>query len=94
VRPIEDQLSPELETLDQLLTGDLSLGVIRKIFPSDSAFLQGVDGLVHGGDAMLCDNGTEVPRWQLRELFAKGANVGGLGRYTLRLTAQGARKIA
>jgi hypothetical protein len=41
--------SPELETLDQLLGGDLPLTTIRELYPNDAAFLQGVLGLLKSG---------------------------------------------
>jgi hypothetical protein len=37
-------MSPELETLDQLLGSDLPLEVIAKLFPSEEDFGQGVLG--------------------------------------------------
>ena len=41
-------MSPELETLDQLLGGDLPIAVIRGLFDDDSHF-------AHAVEAMLCE---------------------------------------
>jgi hypothetical protein len=45
--------SAELETLDQLLSGVMSLTVVRKFYPDDSAFLRGVLGLLSCGEVQL-----------------------------------------
>ena len=62
--------SPELETLDQLLGGDLTLDVIRRVWSDDARFLLGVKGLVSSGDVqLLTRDGGEVPTWRWRQLF-------------------------
>ncbi len=43
-------MSAELETLDQLLGGVLSLAVIRNLYPDGDAFRRGVFGLLSSGD--------------------------------------------
>jgi len=35
-------MTPELETLDQLLGGDLSLAIVRQLYSDDEAFKRGV----------------------------------------------------
>jgi hypothetical protein len=94
MRSTKGQLSPELETLDQLLHGDISLGVIRKVFPDDGAFLRGVKSLLVAGDVSLWVEGEPVTQWQWRELFGDGAAIATLQIYSVRLTEQGARRIA
>ena len=82
--------SSELETLDQLLGGDVRLEVISKLYPSREAFERGIPGLLSGGDVVLVSpNGDGVPKWRWRELLSGK----GLEELDLRITPQGARKI-
>ena len=88
-------LSHELETLDQLLGGDLSLAVIRPIYPNTEAFMSGILGLLSSGDVHLFSLGEAiVPRWKWRELFVDGAAIQQLDSLKLKLTEQGSRRIA
>jgi hypothetical protein len=41
---------PELETLDQLLGGDMPLTVIATLYSTPDAFRKGVQGLLSCGD--------------------------------------------
>ena len=87
--------SPELETLDQLLSGDLSLTVIRELYPDNDTFLRGVHSLLQAGDARLMScKQLEVPKWRFRELFLKGTVFDELAQLVLQLTALGARRVA
>ncbi len=86
-------MSPELETLDQLRGGDLSLTIVRTLYPSDEAFQKGIAGLLSSGDVSLIDNDrTEVPAWAwlrlLADLPAREAK-----DLKLRITPQGTQKI-
>ena len=94
MRPTGPNYSPEVETLDQLLGGDMLLSLIRQVFPSDERFIQGIAGLLQDGDVVLFDEGAEVPDWMVRALFRDGEVLVSLDRYTLHLTVAGARKIA
>lgn len=80
-------MSPELETLDQLQGGDLPPSVVRKLYPDNVRFLDGVLGLLRSGDVRLTDkNGRDVPEWRWGEALAEaGAR--------LSLTDQGAKRI-
>ena len=87
-------MSAEIETLDQLLGGPLSLATIRGLYSDDRAFLSGVLGLVSSGDACLVTtHGAQVPRWRLRELFVNGAAINSLGEFNLRITDQGVHRV-
>ena len=87
--------SPELETLDQLLGGDMPLSVIRRAWPDDARFLVGVKALVLARDVLLlAHDGAEVPQWRLRELFDERSVLNELNRFTLHLTQQGNRRVA
>ncbi len=88
-------MSPELETLDQLLGGELPLAVIRNIYPDTDAFRMGVFGLLTSGDVcLLTIDHADVPRWRWRELFVDRTAMKDLGNMQLKITAQGARRIA
>jgi hypothetical protein len=55
-------MTPEIETLDQLLGGDLSLKIVRTLYPDANAFKRGVSGLVSCGDVrLLMIDQTAVP---------------------------------
>jgi hypothetical protein len=87
-------MSPELETLDQLVGGDLSLSVVRQFFPNTPAFLRGVHGLLKSGDVRLIGaNGSDIPDWRWRELFADGVALTAAAPMFLSLTEQGAMRI-
>jgi len=86
--------APELETLDQLLGGDLPLTIIVKLFPSKEHFSRGVLGLLRCGDVFLLDaSGAEITYWSWRELFDQGKVFEELKDWKLTLTPQGARKV-
>jgi hypothetical protein len=96
MRKGSDQYSSELETLDQLLGGDMPLRVIRTVFPDHSRFVKGISGLIRNGDIVLLQGGTEIPPWKLRELLDESApltdqDMEGL---SLHLTEQGTARIA
>ena len=87
--------SAELETLDQLLGGEMSLTIIRRFYASPAAFAQGVYGLLQSGDVRLLSNDhSEIPRWQWRRLFEDGAVIDRLDSLLLDITEQGGRKIS
>lgn len=87
-------MSPELETLDQLLGGDLPLQVIRGLYPDAKAFSGGVLALLRNGDVQLLLDGTEVPRWRWRALFEAGEVNQEMPRLRLTITDQGARRAS
>jgi hypothetical protein len=90
-----DSGSPELETLDQLLGGDMNLSVIRIVWPNDARFLAGIKGLVVSGDVLLLTNeGAPVPQWQLRALLEEREVLAKLNGFCLRLTEQGSARVA
>jgi hypothetical protein len=88
-------MSSELETLDQLLGGALSLEIILRVYPDANAFQRGVHGLLSNGDVrLLADDGVEVPSWRWRELFIEGGVTKELDQLKLDITEQGVRKIS
>jgi hypothetical protein len=90
----QSSMSPELETLDQLLGGNLTLAVVRTFYSDEHAFARGVLGLVSCGDVrLLTTKGVEVPTYQWRELFIGGAVTGRVDELQLEITDQGAQKV-
>src|SRR5437016_3013604 len=66
--------SPESEMLDQLLSGDMPLAIIRTVYADDAAFLKGIHGLLTCGNVRLLAVGQiEVPHWRWHSLFVDGA---------------------
>jgi hypothetical protein len=88
-------MSLELETLDQLLGGDLPLAVVRGLYPDDQTFAQVIHALVRGLDVrLLTIDGRIVPRWQWRGLFVEMRVLHRLPQFRLSITEQGARKVS
>ncbi|HEY1527775.1 MAG TPA: hypothetical protein VGH51_16200 [Candidatus Angelobacter sp.] len=86
--------SAELETLDQLLGGDMPLTTIRQLYPDDAAFLQGVLGLLNSRDVRFFSPGKpDVPQWHCRALFTEGSILEKLTMFRLDITDQGIRRI-
>ena len=78
-------MSPELETLDQLICGDMPLMAIRHVYPDPAAFLRGIHGLLKCGDVLLF--------WRWRDLFDNGAVLESPDGMTLSMTEQGAKRV-
>ena len=86
--------SLELETLDQLLGGELSLAVIRGLFTDSKHFVRALQGLLSSGEVQLVANhGVEVPKWRQRELFVNEPVTIESSDLKLRITEQGLRRI-
>lgn len=87
--------SPEMETLDQLLGGEMQLSIIRQFYDSDESFTGGTLALLQNGDVRLFDQShTEVPRWRWRPLFEVGEVLAALPSFTLYVTKAGAAKVS
>lgn len=87
--------SSEMETLDQLLGGDMSLSIIRQFYDSDQSFTRGTLRLLESGDVRLFDQThMEVPQWRWRGLFEEGEVLVVLQSFTLRVTEAGAAKVS
>ena len=89
-----EAMSPELETLDQLLGGDLSLSILIRVYPNDGAFTKAIHGLLMAGDVRLKtveDN--DVPQRRWRELFLEGTVLSDLAAFKLSITQKGVAKI-
>lgn len=64
-------VSPELETLDQLLGGDMPLAVIRRVYSDAAHFSRGLAGLLAAGEvSLVAADGSVVPAWQWRVVLA------------------------
>ncbi len=60
-------MSPELETLDQLLGGPLTLAVVRKLHPDTRRFNVGILSMLESrGIAMVDAAGQPIPTWDRR----------------------------
>lgn len=84
-------MSPELETLDQLIGGDMALPLIRGLFLDDDLFVCGLSGLLHAGELrLLGDDGMELAQWRWREVLAEPETWPAIH---VSLTPAGARRI-
>lgn len=88
-------MSPELETLDQSLGGDLSLAIIQRVYPNVDTFKLGVLGLLNDGDVCVLEaDGAIASEWRWRELFSEKSASYDPAKLKLTLTAQDARRVA
>lgn len=82
-------MSPELETLDQLLGGDLPASVIRKLFPDNERFMTAMRAMLTAGELrLMATDGTEIPRWKWSDALASRVDF-----VRLAITDVGARRI-
>ncbi len=85
---------PELETLDQLLGGELPLSIIRALYADHESFARGVHALLLNRDVeLLSEDGVVVPQWRWRELFVDGIIEKEMPVLKLRITDRGCRRI-
>jgi hypothetical protein len=88
-------MSPEIETLDHLLGGDLFLTIARTLYSDADAFIKSLQALLSDGDVRLYSiAGSEVPDWQWRELFRDKSVFDNLATLKLKITQQGVDKVA
>jgi hypothetical protein len=86
-------MSPELETLDQLLGGDLPLAVIRGLFDDGERFARAVAAMLYAGEVRLYVDGDEAPRWRWAEVLAAARDQTDLANARLDITEAGIRRI-
>jgi hypothetical protein len=63
-------MSPELETLDQLVGGDLPATVIRDLFDNDEHFIQTMAAMLISGEIRLLEEKNEIPSSCWRQKLA------------------------
>lgn len=87
-------MSPELETLDQLLGGNLGLQVIRALFGDHKSFEGAVIAMLEAGEIrLLLSDGQEAPRWRWRDVLTMASGQVGEGECKLSITDAGVRRI-
>jgi len=86
-------MSPELETLDQLIGAPMPLPMIRRLYPDFRAFASGILAMLRCGDVQLLDDSGEVPHWRWTQILARDDD-GRLAQFRLDLTPRGASKIS
>ena len=88
-------MSPELETLDQLLGGDLPLTLIRGLFNDKERFVHAVVAMLDADELQLLKpDEMEVPRWLWRAVLNEASGLPAENDYRLSITEVGARRIA
>lgn len=82
-------MSPELETLDQLCGGDLTIPLIRQLFSSGNHFVRAIMAMLRAGDVRLVDpSGCEVPHCRWREILTANST-----EMRLSITEAGERRM-
>jgi hypothetical protein len=87
-------MAPELETLDQLLGGDLPPAVIRGLFETDDRFARAIAAMLRDAEVRLRVDGVDVPRRRWREVLAAACTPSGPTGARLEITDAGVRRIA
>lgn len=86
-------MSPELETLDQLLGGELPIHVIRGLFADDKAFIRATLAMLEAGDIRLIrDDGSLVVPHEWENFVSAALEERSVGKFSI--TDQGARRIS
>lgn len=88
-------MTPELEVLDQLLGGDLSLAIIADLFPDRERCRQAIGAMLRAGEVCILDSqGHALQAWRYRELentpdaWSEGT------AYRLSITEAGAKRVS
>ncbi len=82
---------PELETLDQLVGGDMKMSVIRRFYPNDEHFRRAILAMLHERDLILIDpDGIEPPAWMRKNVLNDPTC---WSEYRLSVTDSGARRV-
>ncbi len=88
-------MSPDLETLEQLLGGDLPIAVIRGLFDNDSHFARAIEAMLCEMEIRLLNSDdSEVPKWRWRGVLVAATAGPEKEDYRLSITDKGGRRIA
>lgn len=83
-------MSPELETLDQLLGGDLPVPAVRSLFADSARFVNAVLAMLKAGEIVLLDaDGQSIPEWGWSRMLTSAT-----GTNRIQITDRGAKRIA
>ena len=87
--------APDLETLDQLLGGDLSLTIIRGLFEDDQRFTRAMLAMLDARELrLLAPDGDDVPKWRRQAVLASTTNGEPVDVYKISITDSAARRMA
>lgn len=88
-------MTPELEVLDQLLGGDLSLTTIADLFPDQDRCRRAIGAMLKAGEVRILDaGGQELPAWRYREVEAAPDTWSKATTYRLSITDAGAKRVS
>jgi hypothetical protein len=87
-------MSSEIEVLDQLLGGDLPLGVVVGLFADEAHARQAITAMVQSGEVEVLEDGAPLPLWRLRELTSQEHSLRTGTRYQLSITEAGAKRVS
>jgi hypothetical protein len=88
-------MSAELVILDELLTDDLPLSIVRRwFFDDDGRFRRAIAAMLDAGELrLLTAEGADIPRWQWREVLGNSVDAELWQKTHLSITALGAQKV-
>jgi hypothetical protein len=88
-------MSPELETLDHLLGGDMPLRLVRGLFPDATSFSNGMMGLLSNSDVRLVSSGGEIiPDWRWRDILTTDVPAEYFDSVSVQITEAGCCKVS
>ncbi len=88
---MSENWAPELEMLDQLAGGPLSLPIIVELFKDKDRAASAIGKMLQGGELKLLDpDGLDVPLWKWREIAS--APTFPESQYQLDITGQGLKR--
>jgi hypothetical protein len=88
-------MTPELEVLDQLVGGDLSLAVIADLFPDQDRCRQAIGAMLKAGEVCILDaQGQALAAWRYRELEDAPDTWSKATAYRLSITDAGAKRVS
>jgi hypothetical protein len=87
-------MSPEIDVLDQLLGGDMPLGVVASLFPDEADARRAIVAMLAVGELAIFDaEGAALSPWQVGELQRQPGSWREDTQYRLTITDKGARRV-
>jgi hypothetical protein len=86
-------MSPELETLDQLLGGPMSTTAIRSLYNNADHFVAAITEMLQSGELKLSAGSVEVPQYRWASVLRLSGADARTQRAKLDITEAGSRRI-
>jgi hypothetical protein len=87
-------MSPELDTLDQLLGGPMSVSTIRSLYDNQEHFFRATIAMLHTGQLRLMAHGENVPQYRWRTVLRFSDDQIRSENLQFEVTEAGARRVS